>query len=353
MHAHCLWPKTMLMYPGKIAAVAKPHEEHDFIFSFDDGDEIHGTVDMLEQEDDDLIETDQQDQHEELLKKDAENVYSMWCDLKGDPAILLNGSHDVTKWRGVVVNSVRPGVRRVVKINWANENLEGKLPSAIKHLSALRGLYLTNNKLRGKLPRSLGSLTQLTSLGLSSNDFSGDVPSSFANLSKLSLLNLNNNPRLLFEKLKSRMSATAALANVSPKKRTASAALAKVTPNEEKGKKPRLEATAALAKVTPSEKIYLPPEPYAPVIHNFRAFGQHQGVFIEAIEINNGLGAGFDCFWDDGTYSTLSESQFARARARADEGGWKGWGKRGTLRLIREAEETGDGDSRGVTFESS
>ena len=131
MRAHCLWPETRLLYPGEIGAVSKDGEGYDFVFRFDDGDSIRGNVDMLWQAEE-LEELGRGDG--ELLKKDAEVVYSIWCALKGSPARLLNSSPNVTKWLGVVVHSLRPGVRRVVKIDWSNEKLEGMLPSVIGEL---------------------------------------------------------------------------------------------------------------------------------------------------------------------------------------------------------------------------
>ena len=63
-------------------------------------------------------------------------------------------------------------------------------------------------------------------------------------------------------------------------------------------------------------------------------------------------GGGYDCYWDDNTYFSLSEAKFARARAKAIEEGWKGWKKRRVDALIREGEKA-QVDGLRVTFESA
>jgi Leucine-rich repeat (LRR) protein len=81
------------------------------------------------------------------------------------------------------------------RLEFAYNNIQGVLPSAIGSLSQLISLDLSNNGLEGKLPRSLGNLCNLQNLDLSHNKLGGGVYELLGNssLSQLIYLDLSNN----------------------------------------------------------------------------------------------------------------------------------------------------------------
>jgi Leucine rich repeat len=73
-------------------------------------------------------------------------------------------------------------------------NLKGKIPEELFHLSELKILYLARNKLYGTLPTEIGLLTNLEYLGLHHNQLKGTVPSShMGQLSNLKAIYLEKN----------------------------------------------------------------------------------------------------------------------------------------------------------------
>ena len=96
---------------------------------------------------------------------------------------------ELGEWFGVTVDAEG----RVVKLNLGFNNLAGALPSEIRQLSALTGLYLYSNQLTGHIPAELGQLGELKVLDLRNNELSGAVPAELAWLPALAHLFLYNN----------------------------------------------------------------------------------------------------------------------------------------------------------------
>ncbi|KAF3628058.1 putative cytochrome 82C2-like [Capsicum annuum] len=76
-------------------------------------------------------------------------------------------------------------------IDLSNNKFEGRIPSIIGELIALRVLNLSHNGLQGHIPRSLVSLFSVETLDLSGNHLVGEIPAQFASLTALEVLNLS------------------------------------------------------------------------------------------------------------------------------------------------------------------
>ncbi|XVE84021.1 hypothetical protein DITRI_Ditri16bG0135300 [Diplodiscus trichospermus] len=72
-------------------------------------------------------------------------------------------------------------------------NLTGKLPMDLGHLSSLRALNLSHNQLMGRIPISFLNITEIESLDLSFNSLSGEIPSELINLHFLAVFNVTHN----------------------------------------------------------------------------------------------------------------------------------------------------------------
>lgn len=92
-------------------------------------------------------------------------------------------------WRGVVLDANG----RVQKLWLFSNNLQGSVPAALSHLTALQELGLSHNNLFGPVPSFLGASTQLRALVLSGNDLSGSIPAFLGQLTQLRALNLSHN----------------------------------------------------------------------------------------------------------------------------------------------------------------
>ncbi|HEY8935920.1 MAG TPA: hypothetical protein VIM65_11895, partial [Cyclobacteriaceae bacterium] len=66
----------------------------------------------------------------------------------------------------------------------------GVIPTWIKNLTKLTGLYLINTNRTGSIPTELGKLTLLTGMDLSSNQLTGSIPTSFGKLTNLTSLQM-------------------------------------------------------------------------------------------------------------------------------------------------------------------
>lgn len=95
----------------------------------------------------------------------------------------------VSTWYGVtVVNN------RVDQLYLYRNNLDGKIPSAIGNLTALKSLNFGSNQLTDSIPVSIGNLVNLKTLNLSFNAIlGGNIPSTIGNLTNLQILILYAN----------------------------------------------------------------------------------------------------------------------------------------------------------------
>ncbi|EOY13269.1 Leucine-rich repeat protein kinase family protein, putative [Theobroma cacao] len=74
-----------------------------------------------------------------------------------------------------------------------DNNLEGSIPSEFCCQKSLGFLHLTGNKLAGPIPECLGDLVSLRHLYLDSNKFANSIPSTFTRLIDILQLNLSSN----------------------------------------------------------------------------------------------------------------------------------------------------------------
>ena len=104
----------------------------------------------------------------------------------------LNWSADVpmVRWNGV---SVGNSPTRVLRLNLAENQLTGGIPTELGGLSNLTELSLRDNQLTGEIPPELGRLSRLTNLYLSHNQLTGGIPTELGGLSNLTLLDLGYN----------------------------------------------------------------------------------------------------------------------------------------------------------------
>ncbi len=77
--------------------------------------------------------------------------------------------------------------------SYVTNNLKGKLPPELGHLSGLRHLRLEGEDLFGEIPPELGRLSNLETLNLLGNNLSGNIPAELENLQNLTILNLREN----------------------------------------------------------------------------------------------------------------------------------------------------------------
>ena len=81
-------------------------------------------------------------------------------------------SNPLKHWRGVTVDDYG----RVIRLWLGSNDMQGKIPPELRHLTALQTLSLDNNSLSGEIPPELGQLSDLTELWLGYNELSGEIP---------------------------------------------------------------------------------------------------------------------------------------------------------------------------------
>ncbi|CAK7346010.1 unnamed protein product [Dovyalis caffra] len=81
----------------------------------------------------------------------------------------------------------------LVRLELANHELNGTIPSQIYSLPKLRYLNLSSNNLTGELPTSLGNLSRLVELDFSFNHFFTSIPPELGNLKNLEILDVSYN----------------------------------------------------------------------------------------------------------------------------------------------------------------
>ncbi|MDE2678346.1 MAG: hypothetical protein OXI76_10615 [Gemmatimonadota bacterium] len=93
------------------------------------------------------------------------------------------------EWHGVTTN----GEGRVVGLNLGVNNLTGRIPAELAHLSELADLNLSWNSLGGPIPPELAGLSGLVRLILGQNNLTGGIPPALGRLSRLAVLYLDGN----------------------------------------------------------------------------------------------------------------------------------------------------------------
>lgn len=93
------------------------------------------------------------------------------------------------EWHGVKTN----GEGRVVELGLFGNNLKGRIPPDLAHLSMLRDLNISWNRLTGSIPPELAGLSRLVRLVLGRNDLTGGIPPELGRLSRLVSLYLDGN----------------------------------------------------------------------------------------------------------------------------------------------------------------
>ena len=83
---------------------------------------------------------------------------------------------------------------RVTEIEYAGNELSGRLPHELGNLTNLRYLYFTECYFGGEIPRELGNLTNLETITLTASELSGRIPRELGNLTKLKSLYIIANP---------------------------------------------------------------------------------------------------------------------------------------------------------------
>ncbi len=101
-----------------------------------------------------------------------------------------NGSTAIKSWRGVRVSGTP---RRVTRLDFGADGLEGTLPAQLGALTKLERLSLGWNQLTGPIPAELGNLSSLTRLVLRDNRLTGSIPTELGNLTELEHLQLQVN----------------------------------------------------------------------------------------------------------------------------------------------------------------
>ena len=101
-----------------------------------------------------------------------------------------NTSTAIKSWRGVRVSGTP---RRVTRLDFGADGLEGTLPAQLGALTKLERLSLGWNQLTGPIPAELGNLSSLTRLVLRDNRLTGSIPTELGNLTELEHLQLQVN----------------------------------------------------------------------------------------------------------------------------------------------------------------
>ncbi|MCP4113332.1 MAG: hypothetical protein GY749_48680, partial [Desulfobacteraceae bacterium] len=94
------------------------------------------------------------------------------------------------KWYGISCNEENT---HIIKIDLAENNLNGMIPESIGDFIKLQKLDLRHNSLTDVIPEEMGNLADLEFLNLNSNELTGNIPSNIGNLFKLELLDLSSN----------------------------------------------------------------------------------------------------------------------------------------------------------------
>jgi len=107
--------------------------------------------------------------------------------INSDPCI--TGS----EWYGVKCRAVGNNQYNVWSLVVQGNNLSGRLPTEIGHLTFLQFLYLSGNNLYGTIPSEIGNLQQLVQIGFDKNQLTGGIPDTFKKLAGLQIIYFQDN----------------------------------------------------------------------------------------------------------------------------------------------------------------
>ena len=95
----------------------------------------------------------------------------------------------LTEWYGVGVDAWG----RVSHLSLDGNDVGGRLPAELGHLTTLAQLSLRDNQLAGPIPPELGTLSRLEELDLHGNQLTGSIPAELGNLQSLRWMALSRN----------------------------------------------------------------------------------------------------------------------------------------------------------------
>ena len=98
-------------------------------------------------------------------------------------------SAPVAEWYGIRVDDGG----RVSHLELPDNNVAGRIPGELVHLTSLQALDLSSNGLAGPIPPEVGDLRRLELLRLGGNYLTGSIPRKLGNLANLQRVNFNNN----------------------------------------------------------------------------------------------------------------------------------------------------------------
>ncbi|CAN0920185.1 Receptor-like protein EIX2 [Linum grandiflorum] len=97
------------------------------------------------------------------------------------------------KFTGPIPDNISKLMPRLEKLYLSQNQLNGKIPSAMCELQALQILSLRNNLFSGQLPDNWYHSFMLWAIDISNNSITGNIPTSFGSLPSLSVLLLSSN----------------------------------------------------------------------------------------------------------------------------------------------------------------
>ena len=124
------------------------------------------------------------------LVRDCQILLSIRDDLAGTGYLNWSDQISIEEWDGI---SVDGSPRRVTKLVYGFQNLDGVIPPGLGRLDALVNLDLSDNSLTGTIPPELGKLANLEHLDIGVNRLTGSIPHVLGNLAKLERFDVGQN----------------------------------------------------------------------------------------------------------------------------------------------------------------